>query len=63
MANQQASVGNDMLGGWQDRKVLPTKLGHTRSSPKGTRGPLSAVVIKKGGRHYGLPADARERRM
>jgi len=49
--------------GWQRQVIQPSTSKIEREQAKSRRVPLSTVVINTGARRYGLPADAKERRM
>ena len=63
MRKRDAILGNDAsVFGWREKteKVIPEKL--KKELAKLKEEPTS-TTIEKGDRHYGLPPDAKERRM
>lgn len=56
-------LNNDAASGWE-KKV--TEVSHKELEgelAKLRKAPFSTIVIETGARHYGLPPDAKERRM
>ena len=63
MKKGEISLNNDVASGSEKRVIkvsheeLESELAKLREMP------FSTIVIETGARHYGLPADAKERRM
>ncbi len=59
----QAIISEKGNAAWQ-RQVIKSSTGKTKQKQARSRVvPLSTVIIDTGARRYGLPADAKERRM
>jgi hypothetical protein len=64
MAKGQILVSNSAKGEWQTIKVTEFRGRRTvRDRMELIHLPQSTVVLKTSGKRYGLPADAKERRM
>ena len=56
-------ASENKANGWQRKVVQPSDKQIERVRQELREAPLSTIVIKTGARRYGLPADAKERRM
>jgi hypothetical protein len=57
------AIGARERHGWQRQVTQPSTSKTAREKERSRKVPLSTVIINTGARRYGLPANAKERRM